>query len=288
MKTDEKKQEENFNEGAITLDVDSEVISKVRSGEITHILMDINEDNQSLILENAAGHLILVTEELPNTFHGCYLYNGGEFPYAIKSSLDFLVLYSGEDYCLTRIIDVDTKPGTRFNYQGAGKPIVEDSNGDSCIWEVAFEVVPVPKEPKKYLMRWNPSISSFTEKDFEECITNMVHGMFRMNWSINEWEEARRGDIFYMMRVGDDKAGIVFNGQFTSDPYPSDDWAGSTKRRMYVDMVCATPVESGKEPIISLESLTENIPDFDWSKGHSGVLLPNEIADKLIDLLDKE
>ena len=287
MKTDEKKQEEDFNEGAITLDVDSEVISKVRSGEITHILMDINEDNQSLILENAAGHLILVTEELPNTFHGCYLYNGGEFPYAIKSSLDFLVLYSGEDYCLTRIIDVDTKPGTRFNYQGAGKPIVEDSNGDSCIWEVAFEVVPVPKEPKKYLMRWNPSISSFTEKDFEECIANMVHGMFRMNWSINEWEEARRGDIFYMMRVGDDKAGIVFMGQFIYDPYPGDDWAGSTKRRMYVDMVCSNPTEPGAMPSVSLNKLQEAIPAFEWSKGHSGVLLSNEIADKLIDLLDK-
>jgi hypothetical protein len=288
MKTDEKKQEEDFNEGAITLEVDSEVISKVRSGEITHILMDINEDNQSLILENAAGHLILVTEEMPNTFHGCYLYNGGEFPYAIKSSLDFLVLYSGEDYCLTRIIDVDTKPGTRFNYQGAGKPIVEDSNGDSCIWEVAFEVVPVPKEPKKYLMRWNPSISSFTEKDFEECIANMVHGMFRMNWSINEWEEARRGDIFYMMRVGDDKAGIVFMGQFISDPYPGDDWAGSTKRRMYVDMVCSNPTEPGAMPSVSLNKLQEAIPAFEWSKGHSGVLLLNEIADKLIDLLDKE
>ena len=287
MKTDEKKQEEDFNEGAITLDVDSEVISKVCSGEITHILMDINEDNQSLILENAAGHLILVTEELPNTFHGCYLYNGGEFPYAIKSSLDFLVLYSGEDYCLTRIIDVDTKPGTRFNYQGAGKPIVEDSNGDSCIWEVAFEVVPVPKEPKKYLMRWNPSISSFTEKDFEECIANMVHGMFRMNWSINEWEEARRGDIFYMMRVGDDKAGIVFMGQFIYDPYPGDDWAGSTKRRMYVDMVCSNPTEPGAMPSVSLNKLQEAIPAFEWSKGHSGVLLSNEIADKLIDLLDK-
>ena len=287
MKTDEKKQEEDFNEGAITLDVDSEVISKVCSGEITHILMDINEDNQSLILENAAGHLILVTEELPNTFHGCYLYNGGEFPYAIKSSLDFLVLYSGEDYCLTRIIDVETKSGTRFNYQGAGKPIVEDSNGDSCIWEVAFEVVPVPKEPKKYLMRWNPSISSFTEKDFEECIANMVHGMFRMNWSINEWEEARRGDIFYMMRVGDDKAGIVFMGQFIYDPYPGDDWAGSTKRRMYVDMVCSNPTEPGAMPSVSLNKLQEAIPAFEWSKGHSGVLLSNEIADKLIDLLDK-
>ena len=26
--------------------------------------------------------------------------------------------------------------------------------------------------------------------------------------------------MFYMMRVGDDKAGIMFSGQFLTDPYP--------------------------------------------------------------------
>ena len=286
MKQEEKNNEIDINERAITFDINSEVINKVRTGEITHILTDINENNQSLILENFDGNLVLVTEEMPTTFHGCYVYNGGEFPYAIRGALDFLVLIGGEDYCLTRIISVDTKPGTRFNYQGAGKPIEEDPNGESCVWEVAFEVVPVPQEPKKYLMRWNPSISSFTEKDFEECIENMEHGMFRINWSIHEWEEARRGDVFYMMRVGDDKAGIVFNGQFISDPYPSDDWAGSTKRRMYVDMICMNPSES--EPVIPWETLMDNIPDFDWAKGHSGILLPNEIADKLVELMDRE
>lgn len=288
MKQEEKNNEVDINERAITLEVDSEVISKVRTGEITHILMDINENNQSLILENVNGNLILVIDETPTTFHGCYLYNNGEFPYAIKGTLDFLVLYGSEDYCLTRIISVETTPRTRFNYQGAGKPIVEDPNGDSCIWEVAFEVVPVPKEPKKYLMRWNPSISSFTEKDYEECVADMIHGMFRTNWSIYEWEEARRGDIFYMMRMGDGKAGIVFNGQFISDPYPADDWAGSNKRRMYVDMVCMNPAELEEKPHISQEELQKAIPAFDWEKGHSGVLLPDKIADDLIELLDKE
>ena len=287
MKQEEKNNEVDINERAITLDVDSEVIKKVHSGEITHIIMDINENNQNLILENINGNLILV-DVSPTTYHGCYLYNNGEFPYAIKGTLDFLELYGCEDYCLTRIISVETKPGTRFNYQAASKPIVEDPNGDSCLWEVAFEVVPVPKEPKKYLMRWNPSISSFTKKDYEECIANMEHGMFRINWSINEWEEARRGDLFYMMRVGDDKAGIVFNGQFISDPYPGDDWAGSTKRRMYVDMFCMNPTEPEEKPLISQEELQKAIPAFDWSKGHSGVLLPNKIADELIELLDKE
>ena len=63
-------------------------------------------------------------------------------------------------------------------------------------------------------------------------MANMEHGMFRLNWSIYDWEEARRGDLFCMMRVGDDKAGIVFTGQFITDPYPADDWGGSTKRHL--------------------------------------------------------
>ncbi len=288
MNAEEKNNEVDINEVAITLEVDSELIDKVRSGEITHILMDISEDNQSLVLETIDGNLILVTDEMPTTFHGCYLYNNGEFPYAIKNSLSFLVLSSGDGDCLTRIIDVETTPGTRFNYQGAGKPIVEDADGDSCIWEVSFEVVPVPAEAKSYLMRWNPSISSFTEKDFEECVENMVHGMFRMNWSIYEWEEARRGDLFFMMRTGDDKAGIVFSGQFISDPYPGDDWAGSTKRRMYVDMIITNSVEPGAMPRVSLAKLQEAIPEYEWAKGHSGVLLSEEIVTKLDEMCEEE
>jgi hypothetical protein len=288
MNAEEKNKEIDINEVAITLEVDSEVIAKVRTGEITHILMDINEDNQSLVLETINGNLVLVTDEMPTTFHGCYLYNNGEFPYAIKNSLSFLVLSSGDSDIVTRIIDVETMPGTRFNYQRAGKPIVEDADGDSCIWEVSFEVVPVPAEAKTYLMRWNPSISSFKEKDFEECVENMVHGMFRINWSIYEWEEARRGDLFFMMRVGDDKAGIVFSGQFISDPYPGDDWAGTTKRRIYVDMIVTNSVEPGAVPRVTLEKLQEAIPEFEWEKGHSGVLLTEDIVTKLDEMCEEE
>ena len=285
MNTNTNNKEVNTNEMGVSIRVDNEVIQKVRSGEITHILIDINEDNQNVFLENIKGNLVLVTEELPHTFHGCYFYNGGEFPYAIKNVLEFLELSNDDDYCIVRIIGVDTEPTTRFNYQGAGKPIVEDPNGDSCVWEIAFEVVPVPAEPRHYLMRWNPSISSFTEKDYEECVANMTNGMFRINWSIYDWEEARRGDFFHMMRVGDDKAGIVFSGQFLSDPYPADDWGGSTKRRMYVDMVCMNPAEPEAGSNIPLEKLQKAIPAFEWSRGHSGVLLPNNIVDELAKLM---
>jgi hypothetical protein len=286
MKTNKKiKKEIDVNEVALTVYVDNEVIGKVRSGEINQIRLDVNDDNYRLILENIDGHLLLVVDEMPETFHGCYLYNKGVFPYAIKNTLDFLLLKGEEYYCLTRIIGINTEPGVRFRFQGQGKPSVEDPNGDSCIWEAQFEIIPIPSESRHYLMRWNPAISSFTEKDYEACVANMEHGMFRINWSICDWEEARRGDFFYMMRVGDDKAGIVFSGQFLTDPYPGDDWGGSTKRRMYVDMVCMNPAEPQAGSNISLEKLQKAIPSFEWSRGHSGVLLPNNVTEELEKLM---
>lgn len=288
MSRKKKRKEVDLNEVAITFKIDNEVLDKVRTGEITHIRAEINEDTQDGLLELVDGNPVLDVEESPNKDYGCFFYNDGEFPYVIRRSLGYLVLLGDEGGCLSRIIDIDTEPGTRFNYQGPGKPIEEDPNGDSCKWVMSFEIVPLPQNAKTYLMRWNPSISSFTEKDYEECVADMTRGMFFMNWSINEWEEARRGDLFYMLRVGDDKAGIIFDGQFISDPYPEDDWAGSTKRRMYVDMVCLGYGELGTKPHVPLKKLQKSIPNYEWPEGHSGVLLPNEIADKLVDLFREE
>lgn len=284
MKTKDENKELDINEMAISIDVDSEVIEGVKNGKIGRIVLDINDHNQNLILETIDGNLILCTDEMPTTYHGCYFYNGGEFPYILKDTLEFLVFADGEYNCLTHIISKKAIAGTRFRFQGPNEPSIEDPNGDSCIWEVHFEILPVPEEPKKYLMRWNPSISSFTEDNYKECVENMEGGKFRMNWSIYEWEEARRGDMFYMLRVGDDKAGITFNGYFLSDPYTGDDWAGSTKRRCYVDMVCQNAVEPEEVPFIPLSKLKEAIPEYNWEKGHSGELLPEDVREKLDEL----
>lgn len=121
MNSNKNDKNVDVNEVAITLGVDSEVIQKVRSGEITRIALDINDGNYGEILEAFDGNLVLVTEEMPDTFHGCYFYNGGEFPYAIKSTLDYLALDGDDDHCLAKIIDIEMVPGMRFNYQGAGK-----------------------------------------------------------------------------------------------------------------------------------------------------------------------
>ena len=181
-----KNKEVDLDEISITLKTDNEVIDKVRTGEITHIHVEINEQTQDGLLEIVDGKPVLDVEESSNTNHSCYFYNDGESPYEIRRSLNFLILLGDEGGCISRIIDIETTPGTRFNYQ-SGKPIEEDPNGDSCIWEMSLEIVPLLQDAKTYLMRWNPSISSFTEKDYEECVADMIHGLFSMSWSINEW-----------------------------------------------------------------------------------------------------
>lgn len=278
--------ENEYEDVVLSVEVDEDVIDKVRTGEITQIALNIIDDNYQQILENKDGNLVLVVDKLPDTFHGCYYYNNGEFPYAIKNSLEFLLLYNGDNHNIVKIIGITTEPVTRFRFQGSGEPSIEDPEGDSCIWEIQFEVVPILAEPRHYLMRWNPTISSFKDKDFIDCVNNMDHGMFRMNWSIYDWQEARRGDFFYMMRTGDDKAGIVFSGQFITDPYPRDDWAGSNRRRMYVDMVCLNASEDSS-PLITVEKLQESIPSIEWEKGHSGELLSDETTDIIAKLLEE-
>lgn len=265
--------EEDFdiNEVAFTIEVGREVIEKVRKGDIRCLILDINEQNQNMILENVGGN-------------GCYFYNNGVFPYAIKESLQFLLLTAGKEHRLVRIIGRNVEQGIRFNYKGAGQPIEEEPNGENCVWEVQFDILPILSDARTYLMRWNPSISSFTEKNYEECVANMKNGMFYLDWSIREWEQARRGDFFYMMRVGDDKAGIVFRGQFVSDPYVGDDWGGTAKRRLYVNMICTNPVEPGQTPLLSLNTLEKAIPSIDWSKGSSGILLNGDVVEALSDL----
>ena len=275
---------------AISILIDEDVIEQVRTGEVTRICLEINDYNYREILENVDGHLMLVVDEMPATFHGCYLYNNGEFPYAIKDSLDFLILEGGDDHCLAKIIGINAEPGMRFCFQGPDEPRVEDPEGDSCIWEIQFEVVPVPEEPRYYLMRWNPAVSSFADKDYKDCIAKLVHDMFRMNWSIYDWQEARRGDFFFMMRTGDDKAGIVFTGMFITDLYFSrlDTRAGP---KLKSQNVCRYgPLQSISSPQHKPQNLsTVGIPpSLEWAQGHSGELLSEDVVKQLKLLWDKK
>ena len=72
-----KNKEVDINDTAITLEVDRESIDKVRNGEVTNLVLYLNESIQNLILENVNGNLVLKTKNMPAEYNGCYYYNKG-------------------------------------------------------------------------------------------------------------------------------------------------------------------------------------------------------------------
>ena len=132
-----------------------------------------------------------------------------------------------------------------------------------------------------YIMRWNPSISSCRIEDFREAMAKWPQ-VFRSNWSIYEWEEADMGDRYIMVRVGDGPNGVVFHGIFLSEPYEDDDWAGTDKKRHYVDITIDDPCDPD-EPCFTVEQLEAALPEIEWRKGHSGQLLTEEQAERFWD-----
>lgn len=117
-----------------------------------------------------------------------------------------------------------------------------------------------------------------------DCIL-LKNGVFTI---IYEWEKAKKGDCFYMERLGDEGRGIVFRGQFTSDPYLGEDWAGTSKKRYYVDIDCFDASPADGQPHITVEELKSILPEINWDKGHSGQLLTEGQAQKLDELWDSK
>ncbi len=132
-----------------------------------------------------------------------------------------------------------------------------------------------------FILMWNPAISSITIHNHIDSIAHIDDWEF--NWSVYEWEKAHKGDRFFMVRVGEGNTGVVMSGIFTSEPYTDRDWNRLRQSRQiyYMDMQPNFIVNPETMPIITTAQLKEAIPDFEWSKGHSGTLLTDAQARKL-------
>lgn len=132
-----------------------------------------------------------------------------------------------------------------------------------------------------FILMWNPAISSITIHNHIDSIAHIDDWQF--NWSVYEWEKAHEGDRFFMVRVGDGNTGIVMSGIFISKPYTSRDWnrVRKTKEIHYMEMQPNFIVNPETMPIITTAQLQDAIPDFEWSKGHSGALLVDYQAQRL-------
>ena len=281
----------------IGMNIDAQLFDYINNGYVTKIDIEIDDDIYKDILENIDGNLVLCTDEMPEYFYGCYIWNKGEFPYIIKDSLKYLLLINGSRRLPVEITGYDTSVASRFGFDTTTNKYIEDPDGECCYWRVTFniKVAEADQMPESsatyekrrtYLMRWNPGISSFKLKDYKQATTECPEG-FMLDWSIYDWEDAQEGDIYYMVRVGDDNAGIVFRGEFQSAPYTGGDWAGKGKQRYYVDMSCEDCAPADGKPWLTVAELQEAIPEIEWGRGHSGELITEEVTLKLEELWNK-
>lgn len=125
-----------------------------------------------------------------------------------------------------------------------------------------------------YIMRWNPAISSAKIEEIRDAIKKFPNGFYG-NWSLYEWEDACIGDEYIMVRVGDGPNGVVWHGDFESWPYLDKDWAGTDKKRHYVDLTIEDVCDPD-HPAVTIEQLEAAIPEINWRKGHSGELMTDE------------
>ncbi len=144
----------------------------------------------------------------------------------------------------------------------------------------------VGEEKKKshntFIMRWNTDISSYKMWEFEEAMPDFDEEGFYFDWSIWDYKKVQIGDIFYMIRTGGEKNGVVMRGTFIGTPYQDEDWSGQGRKVFYIRMSLTHMIHPDKSPaLLTVEKLNEEIPGFNWSNGHSGEMLSQNQASLL-------
>ena len=143
-----------------------------------------------------------------------------------------------------------------------------------------------------FLLYWNPHFSSYKVEnfledfDFEEerdLLTEDDWGLpVDFNWSVVQHDQAHDGDRFFLVRVGFEKpTGMIAAGYIVSEPYEDDDWSGQGRKQFYVDLEFEEIIKPDSEKILATDVLAAEVPEVNWENGRGGVLVPEDVAEKI-------
>lgn len=134
-----------------------------------------------------------------------------------------------------------------------------------------------------FILKWNPAISTYTMEQLDGDMEEWADGFWSedFDWSVCEWQKARKGDRFFMVRVGEGNTGLFAAGRFISEPYKAEDWADRGREVYYMQMEFEAVFHPERAEIISTEELECELPHLNWRGGDSGQLLNSEDAVRL-------
>ncbi len=129
---------------SLGVEVDGETYAEVRDGRMTTIDIQIDDNSAPSLLENIKGSLILNVDDLTDTYHGCYWWNGGKFPYIFNRNLEQLYLICDGKALVLSASSIEAVADERFRYGTPEHPeSVPDPNGEECLWSarVSFKLL---------------------------------------------------------------------------------------------------------------------------------------------------
>lgn len=143
-----------------------------------------------------------------------------------------------------------------------------------------------PRQRRVFVLRWNPSVSSFTRDDFENYFSQYkgekdFDSDNKLDWNINEWESVMHRDLFVMVQVGQEYNGIVWGGFLGGAPYQYEKVDGTLTSAHFFETTVMYMHRIEKTGVLTADRLQAAIPEVDWLHGHSGEILSIEAAEKL-------
>lgn len=143
-----------------------------------------------------------------------------------------------------------------------------------------------PRQRRVYVLRWNPSISSFTHDDFENYFAQYkglkpYDNDDKLDWTVWDWKTVIHRDLSVMMQVGQKVNGIVWGGFLGGHPYQYEKEDGTPTSSHFFETTVNFMHKIENTGILTADRLQAAIPEVDWLHGHSGELLSVEFAEKL-------
>lgn len=143
---------------------------------------------------------------------------------------------------------------------------------------------------KLYILRWNPNISSYKTENHLEIVNRIKNKELPddFNWSIREHENLAKDDMFILQQVGTDNDGIAMIGKFRDECYQDESWRQDGSTIYYADMWIMDAFDCNSQNPLPADRYQILFPQIDWHSGHSGIVVEEDLDDKLVTQIEQD
>lgn len=141
-----------------------------------------------------------------------------------------------------------------------------------------------------FILRWNPNISSYKKENHLEIVEHIKNNELpdTFDWSVREHEKLQKDDMFILQQVGTQNDGIAMIGKFKGDCQADESWRKDGTNDFYAGMWIMDAFDCDTNNPLPASRYETLFPQIEWHGGHSGLVVAEELDDKLINQIEKD